>query len=297
MAQQYQLPFELDDPELLHFDSFVNNEWVPASKGGRFEVVDPGTDQPWASCPINTAEDVPRTVEIAHAAFEQYRKVTPRQRAQWLLKWDALIRDAKKDLAKILTYETGKPIAEAYGEIDYATSFTWWFAGEAERIHGGIAVPAAPNRRVFTVKQPIGVAAALVPWNFPIAMVLRKAGAALAAGCTMIVKPSPETPLSALVLAHLAQKAGFPAGRGALQAPARQEGHLHRLHARRQADRRPLRRGPEEGHARAGRQLPLHHLRRRQPRPGRRPAHGPQVAPRRTGLRDRQPRLRAGRRA
>lgn len=128
------------------------------------------------------------------------------------MKWDTLIRESKKDLAKIITHETGKPIAESNGEIDYATSFTWWFAGEAERIHGGVSVPAAPNRRVFTVKQPIGVAAALVPWNFPIAMVLRKAGAALAAGCTMVVKPSPETPISSLVLAHLAQKAGFPPG-------------------------------------------------------------------------------------
>ena len=175
-------------------------------------ALDPGTDTPWASCPTNTAEDVPSAVEAAHTAFGQYQKVSPRQRAQWLLKWDTLIRESKEDLAKIITHETGKPIAEAYGEVDYATSFTWWFAGEAERIHGSISVPAAPNRRVFTVKQPIGVAVALVPWNFPIAMVLRKAGAALAAGCTMVVKPSPETPVSSLVLAHLAQKAGFPAG-------------------------------------------------------------------------------------
>ncbi|KAI9927900.1 hypothetical protein ASPWEDRAFT_173551 [Aspergillus wentii DTO 134E9] len=212
MAKQYQLPFELDDPELLHYDSFVGNKWVQAKAGERFEVVDPGTDIPFASCPTNTAQDVDSAVESAHAAFEQYRKITPRQRAQWLLKWDSLIRAAKPDIAKILTYETGKPLAEANGEIDYATSFTWWFAGEAERIHGGISTASVPNRRIFTVKQPIGVAAALVPWNFPIAMVLRKAGAALAAGCTMIVKPSPETPLSVLALAHLAQKAGFPAG-------------------------------------------------------------------------------------
>ncbi|KAL1859114.1 hypothetical protein Plec18170_002229 [Paecilomyces lecythidis] len=212
MAKQYKMPFELEDPDLLKYDSFVNNQWVQASRGARFEVVDPGTDIAWASCPTNTAEDVPAAVEAAHAAFEQYKKVNPRQRAQWLLKWDQLIRAARTDIAKILTHETGKPLAESYGEIDYATGFTWWFAGEAERIHGGISVPAAPGRRVFTVKQPIGVAAALVPWNFPIAMVLRKAGAALAAGCTMIVKPSPETPLSVLVLAHLAQKAGFPAG-------------------------------------------------------------------------------------
>ena len=111
-----------------------------------------------------------------------------------------------------MTYETGKPLAEAQGEIDYSLSFTWWFAGEAERITGTIQTPSAPGRRVFTVKQPIGVAAALVPWNFPIAMILRKASAAFAAGCCMIVKPSPETPLSVLVLAELASQAGFPKG-------------------------------------------------------------------------------------
>jgi succinate-semialdehyde dehydrogenase/glutarate-semialdehyde dehydrogenase len=129
-----------------------------------------------------------------------------------LLKWDTLIREAREDLAKILTYETGKPIAESYGELDYSTGFTWWFAGEAERIQGTVMIPSAPNRRLFTIKQPIGVAAALVPWNFPIAMILRKAGAALAAGCTMICKPSPETPLTCLALAHLATKAGFAPG-------------------------------------------------------------------------------------
>ena len=174
--------------------------------------VDPGTTIPWASCPNNSAKDVPAAVESAHAAFETFKKVNPRARAQLLLKWDTLIKEARSDLAKILTHETGKPIAESLGEIDYATGFTWWFAGEAERIQGTISVPAAPNRRVFTLKQPIGVAVALVPWNFPIAMVLRKAGAAFAAGCTMIVKPSPETPITTLVLAHLAEKAGFPPG-------------------------------------------------------------------------------------
>lgn len=128
------------------------------------------------------------------------------------MKWDGLIREARSDLARILTHETGKPIAESLGEIDYALGFTWWFAGEAERIHGTVAVPAAPNRRVFTIKQPIGVVAALVPWNFPIAMILRKAGAAFAAGCTMIVKPSPETPITTLVLALLAKRAGYEPG-------------------------------------------------------------------------------------
>lgn len=148
----------------------------------------------------------------SHTAFQTYKLLNPRTRAKLLLKWNDLITDSRDDLAMILVYETGKPLAEAYGEIDYALGFTWWFAGEAERIQGTVAVPAAPNRRVITIKQPIGVAVALVPWNFPVAMVLRKAGAALAAGCTLIVKPSPETPLSCLALAHLAARAGFPPG-------------------------------------------------------------------------------------
>lgn len=159
-----------------------------------------------------SAEDVDAAVQSSHAAFLKYRTVNPRVRAQRLLKWDTLIREARDDLAKIVVFETGKPLAEAYGELDYATGFTWWFAGEAERVRGTVSTPSAPGRRVFTVKQPIGVAAALVPWNFPIAMILRKVGAALAAGCTMIIKPSPETPLSVLTLALLAEKAGFEKG-------------------------------------------------------------------------------------
>jgi succinate-semialdehyde dehydrogenase / glutarate-semialdehyde dehydrogenase len=129
-----------------------------------------------------------------------------------LLKWDSLIREHKEDIAQILTHETGKPLAESRAEIDYSVGFTWWFAGEAERIRGTVAQPAQDGRRVFTVKQPIGVAVALVPWNFPIGMILRKCGAAFAAGCTMVIKPSPETPLTVLSLAHLAEKAGFAPG-------------------------------------------------------------------------------------
>ncbi|KAI9741584.1 MAG: hypothetical protein M1818_004390 [Claussenomyces sp. TS43310] len=206
-----KLPFEASHP--FHRDkSFVNGDWIEANSGARFDVVDPGNGKVWASAPDNNASDVDAAVQAAHEAFQSYRTVNPRTRARWLLKWDELIRANKEDLAKILTYETGKPIAESLGEIDYSLGFTWWFAGEAERIQGTIQTPAAPNRRVFTIKQPIGVAAALVPWNFPIAMVLRKASAALAAGCCMVVKPSPETPLSILSLAYLAGQAGFPNG-------------------------------------------------------------------------------------
>ncbi|PSS07139.1 hypothetical protein M430DRAFT_45953 [Amorphotheca resinae ATCC 22711] len=207
-----KLPFQLKNPGLFKDKSYVDGEWVEARSGKRFDVIDPGSGQVWASAPDNDASDVDHAVLSAHSAFQHYKKVTPRTRAQWLLKWDALIRENKEDLAHIVTYETGKPLAEARAELDYALGFTWWFAGEAERIVGTVQQPSAAGRRVFTVKQPIGVAAALVPWNFPVAMVLRKAGAALAAGCCMIVKPSPETPLSVLAVAELATQAGIPKG-------------------------------------------------------------------------------------
>lgn len=175
-------------------------------------VKDPGTGLAWASCPDNGPEDVPSAVEAAHAGFLEYRKLTPRQRAQLLMRWYTLMCEAREDLAQLLTHETGKPLVESYAELDVSASSIWWFSGEADRIQGTVFEAALPGRRVFTIKQPVGVAVALVPWNFPVAMLVRTAGAALAAGCTLIVKPSPETPLTALALAHLAEKAGFQPG-------------------------------------------------------------------------------------
>lgn len=151
-------------------------------------------------------------VKTSQEAFIDYASVNPRQRAKWLLEWFRLIESAKEDLATLIVYETGKPMVEARGEVDYANSFAWWFAGEAERVRGSIALPATSDRRTFIIKQPIGVSVALVPWNFPVTMLIRKAAAALAAGCSMVVKPSPETPLSTLALADLAMRAGFPRG-------------------------------------------------------------------------------------
>ncbi|KAL1302025.1 hypothetical protein AAFC00_002475 [Neodothiora populina] len=206
------LPFKLNDEEIFRDKSIVNGEWIEAASGKRFDIFDPGNGKVWATAPDMGPEDVDAAVHATHEAFQSYRRTNPRTRAQYLLKWDALIRQHRDDIAQLVTHETGKPLAESQGELDYALGFTWWFAGEAERVQGTISVPSAPNRRIFTVKQPIGVAVALVPWNFPIAMILRKAGAALAAGCTMIVKPSPETPLSVLTLALLAERAGFPKG-------------------------------------------------------------------------------------
>ncbi|KAK7222451.1 hypothetical protein V2G26_010454 [Clonostachys chloroleuca] len=202
----------LEDPSIFKDQAYINGEWVEAKSGKRFEIIDPGTGKPWATCTDAATEDVENAVLTAYDAFLKYRTVNPRQRADKLAKWDALIRKHREDLARILVYETGKPLAEALGEVEYAASFTRWFAGEAERIQGTTFTPSIPGRRVVTIKQPVGVTAALVPWNFPIAMILRKAATALAAGCTMIVKPSPETPLSALSLAHLAEQAGFEKG-------------------------------------------------------------------------------------
>lgn len=207
-----EFPFTLANPSLGQLNCLVDGEPVVAKSGKRFDVIDPGSGKSWASCPDCREEDVDAAVQSSYRAFQAYSKWTPRQRAQTLLKWHQEIIAARDDLAKILVYETGKPLAEAYGEIDYATTFTWWFVGEAERVQGASIVSAVPGRRAITIKQPVGVAAALVPWNFPIALTLRKASAALAAGCTMIVKPSPETPITALSVARLALKAGFPPG-------------------------------------------------------------------------------------
>lgn len=203
---------QLRDKTLFHQASYVHGEWVTAASGKTFDVIDPGSGAIWATCPDNGPEDVNRAIESSQKGFLEHSALTARKRAQLLLEWHQLVTEARDDLAKLLTYETGKPLAEAYGEVDYSLGFLWWFSGEAERVSGSIGASSVQNRRVLVIKQPIGVTVALVPWNFPIAMILRKAGAALAAGCSMIVKPSPETPLTCLALADLATRAGFAPG-------------------------------------------------------------------------------------
>ncbi|BCS28021.1 NAD-dependent succinate-semialdehyde dehydrogenase [Aspergillus puulaauensis] len=206
------LPFTLDTPSLLHEASLLNGNWVQSKSGQVFEIEDPGTNKPFARCPTNTTTDVDGHIQSSHSAFQTYRHTNPRTRAKQLLEWHNLIAASKSDIAKLIVYETGKPTAEALGEVEYALGFAWWFAGEAERVRGSIAQPSISDRRTFVVKQPIGVCVALVPWNFPVAMIIRKVSAALAAGCTVVIKPSPETPLSVLALGDLALKAGIPAG-------------------------------------------------------------------------------------
>ncbi|KAB5518914.1 aldehyde dehydrogenase domain-containing protein [Coniochaeta sp. 2T2.1] len=212
-ADPHHVPFTLDDKDLLQFASYVDSKFVAAKDGKTFPVLDPGTGKQWAACPDCTAADVEPAVVSSYSAFKSYSKTTPRHRAKLLMRWHELLLAAREDLARILVHETGKPLAEARGEIDYALTFVWWFSGEADRgAHGTSMSCAIPGRRALTIKQPVGVAAALVPWNFPIALSLRKAAAALAAGCTMVVKTSPETPLSAVAVARLATRAGFPPG-------------------------------------------------------------------------------------
>ncbi|GAM34503.1 succinate-semialdehyde dehydrogenase [Talaromyces pinophilus] len=208
---QYK-PLELHDPSLLHEASLLDGEWVQSQSGKRFDVEDPGSRRVFASCPTNEVGDVDKYAESSQTAFEHYRYMNPRERAKILMRWYELITKSREDIAKIVVYETGKPVTEALGEVDYALGFAWWFAGEAERVRGSTALPSISNRRTIIIKQPIGVSVALVPWNFPVAMIIRKAAAALAAGCSMIVKPSPETPLSVMALADLALRAGLPPG-------------------------------------------------------------------------------------
>ncbi|RCI09714.1 hypothetical protein L249_3951 [Ophiocordyceps polyrhachis-furcata BCC 54312] len=206
-------PFKLNDSSLLRFDCHVDGNWVAAQSGQRFTLIDPGSGSSWGECAVAGEAEVDAAVQAAQRAFGEYRSWTPRQRAEALLRWHGLLQAARDDLATMLVHETGKPLKEAHGEIDYALPFVSWAAGETERVHGRWQTPSSgPGRRAMTIKQPMGVAVALVPWNFPIVLCLRKMSTALAAGCSLVLKPSPETPVTALAAAKLVIEAGFPPG-------------------------------------------------------------------------------------
>ncbi|RDA93931.1 hypothetical protein CP533_5019 [Ophiocordyceps camponoti-saundersi (nom. inval.)] len=204
---------ELNDASLLRFDCHVNGDWKAAQSGERFPLIDPGSGSTWGECAVAGEAEVDEAVQAAQKAFEEYRTWTPRQRAEALLRWNELLEVARDDLATMLVHETGKPLKEAHAEIDYALPFIAWAAGETERVHGRWQTPSSgPGRRAITIKQPVGVAVALVPWNFPVVLCLRKMSTALAAGCSLVLKPSPETPVTALAAAKLIIEAGFPPG-------------------------------------------------------------------------------------
>ncbi|MCX7659814.1 NAD-dependent succinate-semialdehyde dehydrogenase [Caldimonas sp.] len=200
----------LKDPRLLKTDALIDGQWVAGT--ARFAVHDPATGQPLAEVANLGASDAAAAIAAAHAAWPAWRAQTAKQRAAVLMKWFQLLHEHAEDLARIMTAEQGKPLAEARGEVLYAASFVEWFAEEARRVYGETIPTTDPTKRYWVLKQPIGVCAAITPWNFPIAMITRKVAPALAAGCPVVIKPAEQTPLSALAAAELAQRAGMPPG-------------------------------------------------------------------------------------
>lgn len=200
------------DPGLLCRKGYVAGRWRPAINGKSITVANPATGEIVAVVPSMAREETREAVEAAHKALSAWSARTGKERAAILRKWYELIMANQEDLAKIMTAEQGKPLAESRGEIAYAASYIEWFAEEAKRVYGDIIPSYSADRRIVVLKQPVGVCAAITPWNFPAAMITRKVGPALAAGCTMVVKPASQTPLSALALCVLAERAGVPPG-------------------------------------------------------------------------------------
>lgn len=198
------------DPEIIRKGAFVNGEWI--TEGTPFDVTDPATLEKIATLPDQDLSIVDTAIDAAYEAFKTYKKTTPRQRATWLRNLYNLMTEYNEDLGKLVTWENGKTLAEGKGEVAYGASYFEWYAEEAPRIYGHTLTPGLPNTRCHTIRQPVGVCGIITPWNFPSAMITRKAAAALAAGCTVVVKPDSQTPLSALALAYLVEKAGFPKG-------------------------------------------------------------------------------------
>ncbi|WP_079204485.1 NADP-dependent succinate-semialdehyde dehydrogenase [Pseudomonas sp. CC6-YY-74] len=206
------MSLELKDPSLLRQQAYVNGQWCEADSGARTEIFNPANAEKIGSVPNMGRAETRRAIEAAQAAQPAWRALTAKERANRLRQWFGLIMANQEDLARIMTAEQGKPLAEARGEIAYAASFIEWFAEEAKRAYGDVIPAHAADKRILVQKEPVGVTAAITPWNFPSAMITRKAGPALAVGCAMVLKPAPQTPFSALALAALAERAGIPGG-------------------------------------------------------------------------------------
>ena len=200
----------LNDPTLLKTDALINGEWVAGS--ARFDVIDPATGMKLVDVADLGVADTQAAIDAANRALPAWRGKTAKERSAILMKWFQLMNQHADDLARIMTAEQGKPLAEAKGEVAYGASFIEWFAEEGKRVYGETVPTTDNNKRYLVIKQAMGVCAAITPWNFPIAMITRKVGPALAAGCPVIVKPAGQTPLSALAIAELGQRAGLPAG-------------------------------------------------------------------------------------
>ncbi|MBB4403106.1 MULTISPECIES: NADP-dependent succinate-semialdehyde dehydrogenase [Rhizobium/Agrobacterium group] len=203
---------KLKDPSLLRGQSFIAGEWLDAADGKTIDVSNPADGTTVATVPKMGRTETRRAIAAAEAALPAWRALTGKERAAILRKWFELLMQNQDDLAAIMTAEQGKPFPEAKGEIAYAASYIEWFGEEAKRVYGDTIPAPTADKRIVVIKQPIGVCAAITPWNFPAAMITRKVGPALAAGCTMVIKPASQTPLSALALCVLAERAGVPKG-------------------------------------------------------------------------------------
>jgi succinate-semialdehyde dehydrogenase / glutarate-semialdehyde dehydrogenase len=203
---------QLNNPSLVKQQVYINGVWVDAEDHATFAVTNPATGQIIAQIPRVSAQQVKQAIVAADQALYEWKQKTAKERSVLLRQWFDLIIQNKEDLATILSIEQGKPFSESCGEIVYGASFIEWFAEEAKRIYGDVIPQDKHGRRLVVIKQPIGVVAAITPWNFPNAMITRKVGPALAAGCTVVIKPASETPLSALALVALAEQAGIPKG-------------------------------------------------------------------------------------
>ena len=204
--------FTLQDPSLLESRAYVDGSWISAATGGKFLVTNPADGETLGAVADLSRAEVKAAISAANAAFTSWRERTGKERAAIMRKWFELIMANQEDLARLMTAEQGKPLAEARGEVAYGAAFIEWFAEEAKRIYGDTIPGHAPGKRIIVLKQPIGVVASITPWNFPLAMITRKVAPAIAVGCTVVIKPAEDTPLSALALAVLAERAGFPKG-------------------------------------------------------------------------------------
>lgn len=203
---------ELKDVDLFREACYIDGQWVKAESGRTISVDNPATGEIIGTVPKLGASETKRAIDAANRAFRPWSKKTAKERAQILRRWFDLMMWNQEDLARLMTIEQGKPLTESKGEVAYAAAFLEWFGEEAKRVYGDTIPPHQTDKRIVVIKQPIGVVACITPWNFPLAMITRKVGPALAAGCTVVVKPASQTPFSALALAELAERAGVPKG-------------------------------------------------------------------------------------
>ena len=264
---------ELKDPKLFRQQCYVNGEWVDALNRGTIPVTNPATGETLGTVPRMGAEETRQAIEAADRALPGWRARTAKERAQVLRKWFDLMMANQEDLAALMTAEQGKPLAESKGEIAYAAAFIEWFGEEGKRVYGDTIPAHASDKRIVVTKEPIGVTAAITPWNFPAAMITRKCGPALAAGCTMVLKPATATPFSALALVRTGRARRRAEGRLFLRdrrvegdrrrddlEPDRPQIDLHRLDRSRQIADGAVRRHGQEIVVGIGRQRAVHRL-------------------------------------